>query len=137
MSTIIKTKGKEKTYSCITEKEVYENIRKGLLRFETHGVAFRIAADYAKRNSQLNLKHYCGLVTLKVGNLPGREEVERVMSMVTELPHTLMAWRDRDGRTVYIVCRAAWKEDAGPETEEEMQTYQRNAYKVLHHMYST
>lgn len=137
MSTIIKKRGKERTFATISENEVYESIAKGYYRFEPYNVCFRLAANFRKQKEQLQLKKFCGLVTLKVGNLPGKEEVERVMGMVCNLPHTMLAWRDKEGRTVYIVCRMAWKEGEAPTTKEEMQDYLTNAYKMLHYTYST
>ena len=137
MSTIIKKKKDVLSYKRHNTQEIAQSIKHGLLNLESHRPRIVFAADYRKRNGKVGLMEYCALVTLHVRNLPGSEEVDNTMDGVQGIPYTHMAWRDYDGRSLYIVCRIAWREGEAPVNEQEMQTYQTNAYRMLHYVYCT
>lgn len=137
MSTIVKTRGREQTFSVVSSREIYEFILGGSCGAPNRDVSFCLAADYQKRDGQMVMRGYCGLVSLCVSNLPGQEEVNRVMRLVCALPYTHLAWRDSDRRTVHIVCRAAWKGEDAPRDEAGALLLHENAYKLLRYTYST
>ena len=136
MSTIVKRKNQENTFAILGIREIFESIRQGQYHMSTSDVSFRLAADYRKYQGETLLRSYCGFVVLRIGNLRGQEEVEHVMLQVSALPHTRLAWRDSDQRTVYVVGKTEWNDADAPTTEEEMQRCHASAYKMLHYTYS-
>lgn len=137
MSTIIKKKKDVLSYTRHSTQEIAQSIKHGLLNLESQRPKIVFAADYRKRNGVVEMTQYCALVTLHVRNLPGRDEVDNTMDRIQGIPYTHMAWRDYDGRSLYIVCRIAWRDGESPKDEQEMQTYQTNAYRMLHYAYCT
>lgn len=137
MCTIVKNRGKDKTYVTCSVEQIRDYIQQGTYRFEREAPVIRFAADYRKAQGQLVLDAYCGLVVLKAANLRGMEEVNAVMQRVQHVPHTHLAWRGEDGRSVCILCRLAWNDEARPATPDQMLALQRNGYKLAHYLYST
>lgn len=137
MSTIIKSKGKRTTYSHLDSQGLYDAIRLGQFCLCGSKVSLQVSADYGKRNGEVQLRRYCGLVLLRIGHLPSKEEVEYVMRKVCALPHTHLAWREADGRSVCLVGQAEWGKKDQPTTVEQMQQYHSSAYMVLHYIYSS
>lgn len=137
MITIVKRNKGGETYTHVSVEDFVRGIRIGEYQLELRRPSVRIAAEYAKRNGQVLRKAYNGLVLLRIRRLPGEEELRRVREDVRTIPYTHLAWTDREENTLYIVCRIAWAEGCTPETEEQMERYQANAYKQLHYLYST
>lgn len=137
MCTIVKNRGKEKTYVTCTVEQIRDYIQQGTYRFEKEVPMIRFAADFHKAQGQLVMDGYCGLVVLKVGNLRSMEEVARVMQHVSRIPHTCLAWRDAATRSVYVLCRLEWTEDLLPSTPGQMLVLQRNGYKLAYYLYAT
>lgn len=137
MSTIIKRRKDVRTYSRLSTGEIAHIIQNGMPRNEAARPEIIFAADYRKRGGELELTSYCGMVTLRVKNLPRMEEVNTIMNTVRRVPYTHLAWRDEDGRSLYIVCRIACPDNKLSNDVEEMQKQQTNGYKMLHYIYST
>ncbi len=136
MPTLIKEKNNTRTYTCANLEEVVSFIQEGAFMDMRNVPMLRMGANYRKRNGKEVLEAFCGMVTLSISNLPGEEETRMVMGRVKMIPHTLLAWRSEDKRSVYVVCRLEWTEENTPKTEEQMMAFQQNGYQLMHYIYS-
>ena len=136
MCTIIKRKGQAVTLVTTTCQEIFNAIRTEPDFPKNMQVSYMLSADYKKLHDKFTFQRFCGLVVLRIANLPGPDDVRYVMRQVTALPYTHMAWRDADGRTVYVVGKALGKEDLLPTCEQQMRRLHAAAYKMLHYFYT-
>lgn len=137
MPTLIKITLSSRTYTCAPIEEVASLIQGGAFAELPQVPMLRLAANFRKRNGQDKVEAYCGIVTLSISNLPGEEETRMVMGLVKKIPHTLLAWRSMDKRSVYVACRLAWSDDITPDSEALMAQLQKNGYQLMHYVYAT
>lgn len=136
MPTIVKSKGNTRTYACADINNVYAAIQGGTYRTEKRATMVRFAADYRKTKGSEMVTAFCGLTMLSICNLPGEQEANAVLAKIRNIPHTLLAYRSDDRRSVYLVCRLAWNEATTPTTTEQMLRYLQNGYKLSHYLYA-
>lgn len=141
MITIIKRQRRNSTtYSRMELSDLYKAICVGLYDHELQLPEVCFASEIAKRKGVATVRHLNGLCHLEVHNLPSAMEVDEAMQLACAVPYSALVYRGRDGRSLHIVCRFDWKRPSdgkAPQlTEEQMLSYQRNAYKQLHYAYS-
>lgn len=94
------------------------------------------AALWKKKNGQLEMQRYNGLVVLEISNLPTAEETLRLRKEAARIPYTRLAYVGLTGRDVVIVC-AVTADDMENMTLEQLKALHMSAYKRLHYLYSS
>ena len=89
--------------------------------------------ELEKRNQQLVVKGYTGLVLLEVNNLPNLAEAQGIRRGAAELPQTLLAFVGASGRSVKIVCRGELlggkDNDKLPTSPRDIALFHENLYE--------
>ncbi|MCD8193778.1 MAG: DUF3874 domain-containing protein [Tannerellaceae bacterium] len=88
------------------------------------------AAAYQRKNKQIVLSNYQGLILLEVNWLAGTEEVEEVKKAAASLPHTLAAFTGLGGRSVKIVIPFIRPDGTLPASEQEALLFHLHAYRL-------
>lgn len=77
------------------------------------------------------------LVLLELTNLPSTEAAGMLRDEVAQIPYTRMAFVGATGRSVHVVVAIRLQADEEPQTVEQMQAVQVQAYRMLHYHYSS
>ncbi|MCD8264934.1 MAG: helicase [Tannerellaceae bacterium] len=88
------------------------------------------AAAYQRKNKQIVLSNYQGLILLEVNWLAGTEEVEEVKKAAASLPHTLAAFTGLGGRSVKIIIPFIRPDGTLPAGEQEALLFHLHAYRL-------
>ena len=88
-----------------------------------------------KKDGQLAVRKFNGLLTLSVSTVRDLEEAEEVKRMAAILPCTYAAIVGSSRRTVKIIVNTCRPDGSLPQTEEEMETYCQQIYPIVCKLY--